>query len=87
MNAELVCEMYGGPFDGEVRHIRAGRDGLPLGQIRYAQVNHNPWALLNFDDPVPPPPGDVRLVVAVYVRGDISEDTHRWRYHFRGEQR
>jgi hypothetical protein len=79
MTGELECEMWGGPFDGEIRAIIPGDDGLPMFEVRFAHMPHDRWALLNFTEPVP-----LRFDSVIYRRGHISEDTHRWRYEFGG---
>lgn len=84
---ELVCEMFGGPLDGEIRHIDAD-GGIDLATGHYWL--RPPWTL-SFSRPLYAKhlpeglhPVPVSFERAVYERGDISEDTHRWRYHFRG---
>lgn len=78
---DLECEMIGGPFDGEVRAIVPGPDGLPMFEIRWAHMPHDRWALLNFSEKVP-----LRFDSVIYRRDEISEDTHRWRYQYRGSR-
>jgi hypothetical protein len=72
-----MAELVGGPADGELCALPLEQSLLPVARLKVPISRDQPRWL---DESVV----ELTYDVGIYERGQISDRTHRWRYHWIG---